>query len=454
MDTIKFLFGMQNRVSRKPYLLWGLALIIFKFAGEAAFYFVATNKFLDFFGFLSPLLTNRYPDFATLPDWLGPLVILWSLPFIWVGVGMSIRRAVDANLSPWAGILFLFPGLNYVLILCLCIIPTSKADQWQIQARNQDAKKLRSPLLITIALALCGTSLIWFNTNFINTYGASLFVGIPLTLGLVLGYFLNSNNTKGFKTTAGYITLAILLTHLLLLLFALEGFICLAMSFPLSLALALIGSVFGAAIAKYGKQNSVSPCLLLLVLPLLPIAEKKLSNPHPDFVLSSIVINASPNQVWRNVVKFPDLPKPEEWLFRIGVAHPIRARIEGQGVGAIRRCEFSTGDFVEPITVWDEPNHLAFDVKYQPQPMQELSPYDHVDAPHLDGYFRSMKGEFRLTSLPEGKTLLEGRTWYEMDIHPGWYWQIYGRWFIHIIHMRVLNHIKNISENQEISNGV
>jgi hypothetical protein len=34
-----------------------------------------------------------------------------------------------------------------------------------------------------------------------------------------------------------------------------------------------------------------------------------------------------------------------------------------------------------------------------------------------------------------------------MDIQPGWYWQVYGRWFIHTIHRRVLTHIKNLSES-------
>ena len=78
--------------------------------------------------------------------------------------------------------------------------------------------------------------------------------------------------------------------------------------------------------------------------------------------------------------------------------------------------------------------------------MKEFSFYGQVDAPHLHGYFRSKRGEFRL--IPKnGRTILEGRTWYEMDIFPGWYWQIYARWFIHKIHLRVLDHIKKLSEN-------
>jgi uncharacterized membrane protein YhaH (DUF805 family) len=448
VNTIEFLFGMKSRVKRQEYLFWGLGLLLVKYLGELALYFAAKEKVLTPFNFLSPLLSARYPGSSSLPDWFLPVMLLWSLPFIWIGVGMSIRRAMDANLTPWLGLLFFVPGLNYLLMICLSCIPTSQADTWNAEKSNRDVKTLFSPLVLALLFAICGALMVWYSTNFLKTYGTSLFVGSPLILGLVLGYFLNSKAQQSLKKSAGYVGLTILLIHLFLLLFALEGVICLAMSLPLSLALATMGSMFGAAIAKYSKPNAVSPSLLLFALPILPWAESAFMSPHQDSVLSSIVIDAPATQVWPHVIKFSDLPKTDDWLFKLGVAHPLRARIEGQGEGAIRHCEFSTGSFVEPITTWNEPHHLAFDVKYQPQPMKELTFYDHLDAPHLDGYFRSVKGEFRLTQTSDGKTLLEGRTWYEMDMQPGWYWQMYGRWFIHRIHGQVLAHIKNLAETK------
>ena len=51
---------------------------------------------------------------------------------------------------------------------------------------------------------------------------------------------------------------------------------------------------------------------------------------------------------------------PDEWLFQTGLAYPVRAEIQGRGVGRVRTCEFSTGPFVEPIEVWDEPRLLRF----------------------------------------------------------------------------------------------
>src|SRR5437764_9190538 len=111
--------------------------------------------------------------------------------------------------------------------------------------------------------------------------------------------------------------------------------------------------------------------------------------------MSSIEIDAPTERVWQNVIGFSELPEVPKWFFRLGIAYPVRARIEGSGVGAVRRCEFSTGPFVEPITAWEPPSRLAFDVQSQPAPMTEWSPYRHVHPPHLDGTMRSRRGEFR-----------------------------------------------------------
>ncbi len=124
----------------------------------------------------------------------------------------------------------------------------------------------------------------------------------------------------------------------------------------------------------------------------------------------------------------------------------MRARIEDRGVGAIRYCEFDTGEFVEPITVWDEPYRLAFDVTEQPCPMKELSPYRDIHPPHLDWSFQSNRGEFVLEALPAGRTRLTGRTWYTVQMSPQIYWRWWTDAIIHRIHDRVLVHIKDVAE--------
>ena len=95
---------------------------------------------------------------------------------------------------------------------------------------------------------------------------------------------------------------------------------------------------------------------------------------------------------------------------------------------------------------WEPGRRLSFDVTAQPKPLHEWSPYADVAPPHLDGYFRSRRGEFRLVTLPGNRTRLEGSTWYEMRLQPAAYWVLFGDAIIGRIHARVLRHIGRTAE--------
>ena len=188
---------------------------------------------------------------------------------------------------------------------------------------------------------------------------------------------------------------------------------------------------------------------MLLVVPAMYGMERAASLEPPMFVIhTSIEVNAPPAQVWKKVVAFAEIVPPKEMLFRAGLAYPIRAEISGQGVGAVRRCIFSTGAFVEPIEVWDEPRLLKFGVTENPAPLNELTPYSHIAPAHLHGYFVSRKGQFLLTALPNGGTRLEGSTWYQHTMWPAAYWHLWSDYIIHRIHLRVLNHIRESVERE------
>ena len=101
---------------------------------------------------------------------------------------------------------------------------------------------------------------------------------------------------------------------------------------------------------------------------------------------------------------------------------------------------------VDYETVWNPPFQLGFDVTEQPDPMVELTPYQHLHPPHLEHSFRSTRGEFRLIDIGNNRTRLEGRTWYQLEIYPLSYWTLWTDWIVHRIHSRVLKHIQETSE--------
>jgi hypothetical protein len=163
-------------------------------------------------------------------------------------------------------------------------------------------------------------------------------------------------------------------------------------------------------------------------------------------VRSAIEVQAPPQEVWNQVIAFSEIPPPSEWMFRAGIAYPIRAEMFGQGAGAERHCVFSTGAFVEPIQIWDAPRQLKFSVSSNPAPMEEWTPYSHIAPPHLHGFMVSEGGQFLLTPLPNGGTRLEGTTWYRHGLWPATYWHYWSDAVIHRIHMRVLRHIRDEAE--------
>ena len=114
---------------------------------------------------------------------------------------------------------------------------------------------------------------------------------------------------------------------LLLLLLGWEGMICIVMALPIAVPLAAVGGLLAYEMdPERHPKDGFRRAGLLLLLPPISLAWD-LNAPTPVFeVRTSIEINAPPETVWRNVVSFSDLPEPEEWYFRTGIAYPKNAR--------------------------------------------------------------------------------------------------------------------------------
>ena len=281
----------------------------------------------------------------------------------------------------------------------------------------------------------------------IGEYGLTIFVLLPMLLG-GLASFVFSPATENQAAALGGLTAMVAVCSLLIA--GMEGLICIVMALPIALPLGVLGAclVYRAASSRAATGGGL---LMMLVLAPASLTWDAQARPPLLEVHTAIAIAASPEQVWKNLVAFSELPEPQEWYFRAGIAYPIRARIEGSGVGAIRYCEFSTGPFVEPIEVWDELRLLRFRVTENPAPMHEWSPYAKVLPKHLHGYLISKQGQFRLTRLPNNRTMLEGTTWYQHGLWPAEYWRWWSDAIIHRIHLRVMNQIRTLAEEESVT---
>jgi uncharacterized membrane protein YhaH (DUF805 family) len=455
-------FGFRKPVGRAAYAASGFGLAFVKYGLEAAIVYAQTGSVWEPLRYLSPVFTLREQGLRFASSGTLALLGAITLPFLWVGVSMSVRRAADAGISPWAGLGFLVPVLNYPFMLIFCALPSKPGVEvrWPAAGAYRSHlssppsagppslvdRSLRSALLGVVAGVAIAGAMGVVSIYLLGKYGAALFFATPFLMGAVGAFLHNRPRPRPLIASIGVGVASVFIAGASMMLFALEGLLCLAMAFPIAAGLGVLGSLTGWLIAQSPVARPSHAGAAVLMLPALAGGESFAPAPRPVEVATAIEVDAAPAQVWPHVIGFSELDPPSELAFRLGIAHPVRARIEGEGVGAVRRCEFSTGPFVEPITRWEPPHRLSFDVASQPPPMHEWSPYRHVQPPHLDGYLRSRRGEFRLSELPGGRTRLEGSTWYEVEIFPQSYWQIWSDALLHRIHGRVLAHIKRLAE--------
>lgn len=300
--------------------------------------------------------------------------------------------------------------------------------------------------IIVGTLAVC-LLIGYVSVMYLKSYGWLVFFVIPFLMGFLPSYVISLRTPMTRREGYMLSLLTVSLACVGLLVLVIEGIICIAMASPLVYFLACIGSNLGLSAADRVQIPPKGTSALLLFCT-LAAAGVDAGSGAPELipVRTSVVVKAPIERVWTNVISFSEIPPPEDWIFKTGIAYPVNATIDGQGVGAIRYCNFSTGSFVEPITAWEEPTLLQFSVKEQPIPMSELNPFWDVHPPHLDGYFQSHKGQFKLTAISEHETLLEGTTWYSVNIQPEFYWSLWSDFIVHRIHQRVLDHIKVESE--------
>ena len=456
------LWRWDGPLTGRSYFWWGLSLAVIKFNFDrliAAVWFgggwtIFDPETVELYLWQSPLKETQKPYFLTL------LVV--SLPFLWAGTVLTLRRLRSLGWRPFWVLLFFVPVVKFIFFAVLCVLRSSVETRTPPRLENSwdrlFGKILPRGAFASAAVAIIVTAslvvlAVWLGTSVFRDYGWTIFAGLPFCMGFLSALIDSFRAERNFARCVLVANLTALLVGIVLLLIAIEGVVCLIMAAPLAFGIATIGGAMGYAVQTAFWWRDQSPklfCSVILLVPLAMGVEHAVPPALPLLeVKSSVIVNAPPEKVWRNVVSFSELPPPTEMIFKLGVAYPIRAEINGRGVGAVRHCNFSTGPFVEPIEVWDEPRLLKFSVTKNPEPMQEWTPYREVHPAHLDGYLESRAGQFRLVPLDGGRTLLEGTTWYYHHLWPADYWQLWSDHIIHTIHLRVLNHVKQLSERSE-----
>lgn len=452
---LRALFHFTGTISRRAYISIAVVGVLIKHVIDLSVATFIFHRPWSALNYLMPLgVPVQLSNLSSADRTFLLSMLAIALPFAWIGIAITVKRFRTIGWPDWLCILFFVPIANISSFIVAAMWPErareGEGPRVRLLARVVPADSLGAATLAIAVSALLGLGFVALGTRVLTSYGWGLFAAIPFSQGAIAAFLYGVHRRRGLKESIVVAMCAMLLTLGGLLAVALEGAICIAMAAPLALFLAFVGALFGHVVQNSGPRIRVDAAMLVVLVLMSPAimgAEAVIPRDTPVYVVrSEIIVNASTMKVWRSVISFPDLQPPTEAEFRLGIAYPVRAKIVGSGAGAVRYCEFSTGDFVEPITIWEPGKKLAFRVARNPEPMRELSPYPGLETAHLHGYMISRHGEFDLEPLPGGRTLLIGKTWYQHHLWPESYWALFSDEIIHRIHMRVLRHIKRLAE--------
>lgn len=264
------------------------------------------------------------------------------------------------------------------------------------------------------------------------------FVIIPVIMGIIAARFWHSTNIGRwamFWLTVFNGILAITLSYI----FLGEGTICLLIVSPLLFGFLFLGLFIG--LRMYRKNNNKLNVSVFSLLFLIFITDSLTQHQYVNKVSDTIIIHATPMQIWKHVVAFDDIKEPPHyWLFRMGMPYPAASTVDGYYLGSGRKCIFSNGyTFDEKISTYKPGENLVFDITNQPR------------DPEIMGHIDLLRGQFLLKDNGDGTTTLTGNSWYRLYVFPTWYYDFWARSLVRHVHTRVMENIKKLSEeNGEI----
>jgi len=312
------LWRWDGKVGRGTYATVGVLGVLIKHSLDrviAASYLGYSNTLFNYWAplgkaaRLNHLSPNEVRFLTTL--------LLFSIPFLWVGVAMTVQRLRDAGQPVWLVVLFFVPVINVLFFLALCALPARERSEETEGApwpgpRGLDQIIPEGPLGSAIAsifmTAALGLLFVLLGTVVVGAYGWGLFVALPFCLGMFSVLVYSYHAPRPWWDCLGVALLPVGLLGAVLILVAMEGIICILMAAPFALGLAALGGALGYMIQSHHWRPKQAPAVLSLVILVVPAtfgAEHAAKLQPPTFeVRTAIEVHAPAEKVWNEVVAF------------------------------------------------------------------------------------------------------------------------------------------------------
>ena len=260
--------------------------------------------------------------------------------------------------------------------------------------------------ILTAALLVVVFSVIGFVLVIVGSgYGLTLFVVLPGLAGFVAGM-----TTRAMRPGLMAVGIGFAACLALLLVFSLEGLLCILAVSPLVATVAYAGVFLGRFASRGpGSHGGVVAVLIgLLIVGCSTFVEGR--NPTAAHVVETVRdFPATPRQTWDAMLEFQQISGDKPWLLQLGLPVPKYCTIEGSGVGAIRTCHFDQGIIRERISVWEPPHRLVLAIT-------------EVTLPGRD-WLQFIDASYELGATSSGETRVRRTTKLGSVLRPRFYWE-------------------------------
>ena len=136
---------------------------------------------------------------------------------------------------------------------------------------------------------------------------------------------------------------------------------------------------------------------------------------------------ATPDEIWKQLMFYEDVPDTPAFLIRALLPYPVRAEGDKTSPGATVRCVYRTGDIIKRITAVGRPHLLEFEVIRQ--------------CLGIESCLVTRGGSYRISANGSASSVVLS-TEYEAYLRPRFFWRPLETRLIGQLHMHILSGIR------------
>ena len=226
------LWRWNGEVARTPFLFWAALLFALKYNLDRLMFKLAFDRDWSVLSYFE----NPVPWPAGLSPARNPkeftLLLAISLPFLWAGVVLCLKRLRSARLPLGLAVLFVVPIVKWFLFLALGLVP-GRADEGPRASPRSGADRgwkrwfpkttFGSAVLAIVLSALLALAATALSTQMFHQYGWGIFVGAPFCIGFFAALVHGARERRSLKESITVALVSITIAGVALLALAFEG---------------------------------------------------------------------------------------------------------------------------------------------------------------------------------------------------------------------------------------